>query len=231
MAAWVLSRVGEYDEAGRLAPGMSPWFVEASQGDWDSAVRTMQNPSDRVDDLVIAGGTLVQAGRYREALPPLERALAKAPEGRPIAHEQGTRATIWLAEARQQMGDESGAQLAAGIARQDLAAQRAAGRDYVELWLTEAMLAAFDNDIDVVITLLQKAIDLGLRDRTLHFSAASFGGLQDEPRFVALEAELDAILTTERDKVLQLICFNNPVPEDWQPMLETCEGVVEQSSL
>ena len=54
---------------------------------------------------------------------------------------------------------------------------------------------------------------------------------RDEPRFVALQQELDAILAEEHDKVLQLICFNNPVPEDWQPMPETCEGVVEQSGL
>ena len=36
-----------------------------------------------------------------------------------------------------------------------------------------------------------------------------------------------AILAAEHDKVLQLICFNNPVPGDWQPMLEACEEVVE----
>jgi len=49
--------------------------------------------------------------------------------------------------------------------------------------------------------------------------------LRDEPRFVALRQELDAIVAAEHDKVLQLICFNNPVPDDWQPMPETSEGV------
>jgi hypothetical protein len=49
-----------------------------------------------------------------------------------------------------------------------------------------------------------------------------------EHRFVALQNELDAILAVEHDKVLQLICFNNPVPGDWQPLPETCEGVVEK---
>jgi hypothetical protein len=27
---------------------------------------------------------------------------------------------------------------------------------------------------------------------------------------------------------LQLICFNNPAPGIWQPMLQTCEGVEKQ---
>jgi hypothetical protein len=35
----------------------------------------------------------------------------------------------------------------------------------------------------------------------------------------------------EHDKVLQLICFNNPTPDNWQPLPETCEGVAEQSKL
>jgi hypothetical protein len=33
----------------------------------------------------------------------------------------------------------------------------------------------------------------------------------------------------EHQKILRLICFNNPVPDEWQPMSETCEGVEEQS--
>jgi hypothetical protein len=32
-------------------------------------------------------------------------------------------------------------------------------------------------------------------------------------------------------KVLQLICFNNPVVNEWQPLPETCEEVVEQHRL
>jgi hypothetical protein len=55
--------------------------------------------------------------------------------------------------------------------------------------------------------------------------------LRDKPRFVELQRELDAILAVEHGKILQLICFDNPVPDEWQPMPETCEGVVEQPEL
>jgi hypothetical protein len=55
-----------------------------------------------------------------------------------------------------------------------------------------------------------------------------FEKMADDPQFIAVRNELDDIMVNEHKKVLQLICFNNPVPEDWQPLPETCEGVVEQ---
>ena len=55
-----------------------------------------------------------------------------------------------------------------------------------------------------------------------------FDELQQEPRFVALREKLHSMLLVEHEKVLQLICFNNPVPNEWQPLPETCEGVKEQ---
>jgi hypothetical protein len=73
----------------------------------------------------------------------------------------------------------------------------------------------------------QSAIRHGLR-WSMSFDDPIFEDLWGEPHFVALRQELDAILTEEHLKILQLICFNNPVPDDWQPMPETCEGVVEK---
>jgi hypothetical protein len=92
---------------------------------------------------------------------------------------------------------------------------------------TEAMLAAFENSPEGVITGLESALQLGLRDPQV-FDDPLFEALRDEPRFVGLRQELDAILSTEHDKVLQLICFNNPTPDNWRPLPETCEGVEQQ---
>jgi len=47
----------------------------------------------------------------------------------------------------------------------------------------------------------------------------------EDPEFQALAARLDAILEEERRNTLQLICFNNPIPDAWQPLPETCDGV------
>ena len=96
--------------------------------------------------------------------------------------------------------------------------------------MVEAMIAAFEHDPDRVITALNSAIQRGLWFRGL-FDDAIFEDMRGEPRFVALRQQLDAILAAEHEKVLQLVCFNNPVPDDWQPLPETCEGVVEQHGL
>ncbi len=132
-----------------------------------------------------------------------------------------------LALARRKAGNEDGAQAAARIAKQDHAALGAAGAKDQWQYRAEAMFAAFENNPDGVIAALKSAMQFGLRDPQF-FDDTIFEDLWDEPRFVALQQELDAILSAEHDKVLQLICFNNPAPGGWQPLPETCEGVVEQ---
>ncbi len=42
--------------------------------------------------------------------------------------------------------------------------------------------------------------------------------------------QLHEKLALERAKALQLMCFNNPVPDAWQPLPGTCEGVVRQNT-
>ncbi len=135
-----------------------------------------------------------------------------------------------LAHARSIAGNEDGAQAAAQIIRQDLQAFRAAGGKDQYMYQAEAMIAAFDDEPDSVIAALRSAKKYGLRD-PLFFSDPTFEDFWIEPRFVAVQQELDAILATDHDKVLQLICFNNPVPDHWQPLPETCEGVVAQPEL
>ena len=92
------------------------------------------------------------------------------------------------------------------------------------------MIAAFENDPDRAIAALKLALQRGLRILAF-FDDVIFEDLWGEPRFVALQRELDEILVEEHDKVLQLICFNNPAPDEWQPLPETCEGVEEQLRL
>ena len=96
--------------------------------------------------------------------------------------------------------------------------------------MAEAMIAGFEDNPDRVIAALKSAIQHGLRFSQA-FDDIMFENLRDDPRLVALQEELDAILATEHDKVLQLICFNNPTPEHWQPLPETCEGVEEPRRL
>ncbi len=65
---------------------------------------------------------------------------------------------------------------------------------------------------------------LGLRDKQV-LNDAIFEEMQSQPGFIAVEENLAEVLDRERQEVLQLICFQNPVPDRWQPMAETCHGL------
>ena len=72
------------------------------------------------------------------------------------------------------------------------------------------------------------AIDAGLRESSI-FREPAMASFVEDTGFQALASRLDAILEKERRDTLQLICFNNPVPDIWQPLPETCEGVDRES--
>jgi TolB-like protein/Flp pilus assembly protein TadD len=226
-AAYALSFVGEYDESRRLG-GVD---VSAEEGSLQAGIertqRALRRDPDNIGRLTFAAMFLADAGRIDEALPLLERALELSPEERPIAFRYPIVATTLLAEGRRRSGDEAGAQAAAVLARDEYAAHVAAGLKNASTDFWGALIAAFDRDYDAAIERLRSSIIRGLRDKTT-FGALEFDGLRDDPRFIAVQQELDEILAVEHEKVLQLICFNNPVPDDWRPLPETCEGVVQQ---
>ena len=223
--------VNEYDEARRIADNMN-YMVDVAKGRFDEAIQATQRKIqlDPENDVVIvtAADVLYAAGRIDQALPLYERSRDFQPEGRPVGDSWD--ATMRMAHARRMAGNEDGAQVAAQIIRQDLQEYSAAGGKNQFMYRAEAMIAAFDDDPDHVVGALKSAMQHGLRG-PLFFADPIFEALWNEPRFVALQQELDAILATDHDKVLQLICFNNPVPDNWQPLPETCEGVVEQQVL
>jgi len=220
--------VGEYGEARRISDVLA-YRVDVAEGRFDEAVHATQRKMllDPENETVIAAAAFVlyDAGRIDEALPLYERLRDFRPEGRPITGFNDT--MMRLALARRKAGDEDAAQAAAQIAKKDHAALSAAGEKSQFQRRTEAMIAAFENNPDRVIAALKSAMQLGLRDPQV-FGDSMFEDLWVEPRFVALQQELDAILAAEHDKLLQLICFNNPAPRGWQPMPETCEAVGEQ---
>jgi len=237
-SVFALALVGEYDEARRLNESMAHW-VDAAEGHFDEGIqasqRALQRNPNGLDEIWEAAEFLYTAGHIDEALPLYAQLLDFTVAGRPIpsslgAYRSSNETMMRLALARRKGGDEEGAQAAARIASQDHAALGAAGEHDQFQYRVEAMIAAFDNNPDRVIAAVKSAVQLGLRDPQF-FDDAIFEDLWDEPHYVALQQELEAILAAEHEKVLQLICFNNPVPGNWQPLPETCEGVVEQPVL
>ncbi len=71
---------------------------------------------------------------------------------------------------------------------------------------------------------LRAAQARGLWD-PLYFEDPALAGLQANPEFLGLRAETRQLLEREHAEALQLICFDNPVPDTWEPLESTCVGV------
>lgn len=218
---------GEFNEARRNEESRDFW-VDLAEGRYEEAISAargkMQMDPENEEAIANAADMLYQAGRVVEALPLYERALELVPDQRPIPTPMSDVRMIWLALARRKAGDEAGAQLALEIVKHEQAALRTAGRINQEQLQIDGMIAAFEKDADRAIANLDSAIRHGMRDPQV-FTDPVFDDLRDDLRFVRLGQNLDAILADEHRQLLQLICFNNPVPGEWQPLPETCEGV------
>jgi tetratricopeptide (TPR) repeat protein len=228
-ASSAFSLVGEPDEARRIN---SDYWIDANDGRWEDAILASQRKAQLYPDSGFrnaeAGEVLYRARRLEEALPFYERALALAPEGLAVRGGFfGPYFTIQLALLQRNAGNEEAAQTSAQIARQAQAERHKAGGTGAVRYQTEALIAAYDREPDKAIAALESALQIGFR-WPLFLEDPMFDQLQNKPRFIALRKELRAVLGVEHEKILQLVCFNNPVPDEWQPMPETCEGVVEQ---
>ena len=99
------------------------------------------------------------------------------------------------------------------------------------MFMSAGIIAAFDNEPQRAIA----ALRTGVRDSSIRsirdLDSPIFDAIRDEPGFIEVRKELDDIMVVEHEKVLQLICFNNPSPNEWRPLPETCEGVVEETVL
>ncbi len=168
-----------------------------------------------------------EGGRHDDAMPYFERLLALTPEDRPVLAGQPLVQTMRLALLRRRAGNEAAAEEAAEIVRRDLAALQRAGRRNRQFDMARALTAAFDGDKESAIDALESAVEHGLRAPWM-FEDPLFEGIRDDRRFIAVKDNAAELLAEEHDKVLQLICFNNPTPDNWQPLPETCENVVER---
>jgi TolB-like protein len=173
--------------------------------------------------------TLHRAGHIAEAQALYEEQFAKL-LGRPLRDPIYSSATptLRMALGRRQAGDEEGFGLLVQLIEKELEAIAAANLGDQFVARTTAMLAALQGDPASALESIRTAINLGLRDPRF-FDEPVFASVKDEPEFQALQAQLNAMVQTERGKILQLICHNNPVPESWQPLAETCAGVDKTS--
>jgi TolB-like protein/Tfp pilus assembly protein PilF len=182
------------------------------------------DPSDPHSQLSLANA-LHLSGDIDQAQVLYEELLVLHPDRPIIDGTSGTVvATVRAALGRLRAGDEAGAMDLIELATKDLRQRSRAGFVNAEYYRSAAIIEALKGDNDAALKNLAKAIEAGPREPSL-FLEPAFDALGGSPEFQALESRLNSILAAQRGKALQMICFNNPVPDTWQPLAATCEGV------
>ena len=203
------------------------WFqAYRAAGQWPQAVLELEklletNPGDSRRRIYLASALLF-AGRYAEARSQFEALLADEPDAAlrdPIWYAPfPTLRAAWL---RQQDGDEQGARALLALARTDLEAHEAAGRQVSWNERSAALLAAMEGNDAAALHHLERAYALGHRDLSL-FDEPALSRLEAEPVVQDLRRRMIEDLAEQRRAVLQLICRGNPAVDQWRPLPGTC---------
>jgi len=174
------------------------------------------------------GLALASAGDYARARPILEEMWRRS--GGNIAKRSDlfhTATAAALIAIRRDAGNEAGvAELVAAI-RDNVRRYKEAGIvgdgrsfgvDY-----EEGLAAYLSGDREIGLALLDKGTEGGV---FVPQSEAYLQFLYDDPGFAPILARQEARQLRERDKVLAVVCNDNPYEAVWQPAEETCEQFV-----
>ena len=226
-----LSNIGEFEEARRLAPS-SDWWISAVEQNWNAAIplareRLERNPGDNVVKTHLAN-VLHMSGDLAAAQVLYEELLTVT-GGRAIMDWRNTSIvpTARMAYGRHRAGDTEGAMEIIDLIRADFSSRQEADIDDSYMWSAAAMATAIEGDAEQMLGQLYEALDKGLRDRYI-LNEPVFDAYCDNPEFQQFADRLDGILEQERRMTLELICFNNPAPDVWQPLPATCEKIPEE---
>jgi len=128
---------------------------------------------------------------------------------------------LLLAYIHQELGQDEEANAVLDLFDRDLGeAIQAWGTEQGSYW-SLANAALLRGDIPKYIKLLELALDFGLRSRML-LQWPGFERVSNHPEVQALESRLRDLLAKEHAEAMEIVCNNNPIPESWQPLPETC---------
>jgi TolB-like protein len=223
-----LGQLGLVHEAARVRQDMHYWtYLNARM--WPELIRTARarldsDPADLNSQLYLANA-LHLSGDVEGAQPIYESLHAIRPDLPIIDNTSETLAPSARATfGRVSMGDAGGAAELAGLTRQILRRRESAGLVHAEDYRASAILHAADGVYEAALEDLDNATRMGPRDPSI-FSEPAFAAIRDSDRFKALETRMEEFLTRERTRALRMLCFDNPVPDAWPPLPETCAGL------
>lgn len=201
--------------------GMWPELVANARDDMND------NPTDPYSKLLLADA-LHLSGDVEQAQGFYEELLAGHP-GRPVSDliNESVAPTARAAFGRLASGQTESAGRLANLVTDNLEQRRQAWLTHQAYYRASAIVAVVRGDEGEALDLIREAARQGPHDPTL-FSEPAFEGVRDSATFRAIEAEFWANLEAQRKAARQMLCFDNPTPDAWPVLPDTCEGVGPQ---
>lgn len=225
----MFSRIGEFEEARRVSD-LSAYMADMLEGNIETARVELERRATADPDNSEARLRLANAyhlsGRLEEAQKLYLAERENIPSRMVFGGDYGALTHARMVWGLVQTGQQALAEEAAQDLRRDV--EKVSRVGLTDPWDSTA-LAMVSNalgDEAEALELLRIAYDQGLRT-TVVFDEPAMVSLASNPEALSIRAQINQHLDEERAEMLQLICFNNPVPDTWQPLNETCKGVTK----
>ncbi|TXS92783.1 hypothetical protein FV139_12475 [Parahaliea maris] len=222
-----LSIVGLVSEARRIsdyartfAAATPEEFAEA-RGYAETAVNT--DPDNTSNLLTLAYNTYY-AGDLDAALPLYRQIHEIAAPDLPTSQGYSLHPGLRYAWLLRRTGDESGARQLLTAIEKDLDSREGTPLTLFPSYIKDRIVLTWLNgDEEGALTQMAAATPSQLAPRN-ELLDPLLAPSQQDPRFVAQLERYDAWASEQREEVLTLICENNPIPDSWLPLPETCQG-------
>jgi TolB-like protein/Flp pilus assembly protein TadD len=223
----ILAMVGEFEEARRISDA-NLFIVDLQQGKLESAIGDLQAAHQADPENYAPMTDLADALHLARRFDESRRLYLRVQSFSPVklildTVDASTRPLVRLAYDYQLSGEAENSEAAIAVHRADLRKRMDVSTVGPADHVAEAMARAVEDDNAGVFESLRTAIDLGLRDRTV-FGEPCFDSIAQHPEFLTLKSEVATRVEADHQSIVELICHNNPIPEMWQPLRETCES-------
>lgn len=224
----LFSYLGEYEEARRV-PVYNYFQLDIEQSDFESAAHSLRTAiAEDPENIVLMtdlADVLHQAGQLDESLAYYEKVKQFRPSGVILGSSTyASHSNVRMAYALKMAGKPELANEALEVHNRHFANLVKAGVIANANLAARAMAKAVEGDEQLTFEAIRMAIDKGFRVPSF-FNEPVFESIRTHPELLSLRAELAQLLKSEHEKVLTLICTDNPIPESWRPLKETCLGV------
>ncbi len=192
--------------------------------------RLAEDPNSRTarSDLGLA---LASAGDYARARPILEELWQRSGGRITLCCFFRTTSAAALIAIRRDAGEEAEVGELVVAIRDNVRRYREAGMTVADLFFSadyeEGLAAYLSGQSERGLASIAKAVDEGYFIRP---NEAYLQTLYDDPGFAPIRASQEARQAREREKVLAVVCTDNPYAAVWQPAEGTCEGFAAAGS-